>query len=51
MMVLFFKVIAQQILQIIQAVQAKVDKFEFEGTEIRLNPNCYVCITMVSFVY
>ncbi|CAF3483983.1 unnamed protein product [Rotaria sp. Silwood1] len=39
-------VIAQQILQIIQAIQAKVDKFEFEGTELRLNANCYVCITM-----
>ncbi|CAF0823905.1 unnamed protein product [Adineta steineri] len=39
-------VIAQQILQIIQAVQGKVSTFEFEGTELRLNPNCYVCITM-----
>lgn len=43
----FRQVIAQQILQIIQAVQAKVEKFDFEGTEIRLNTNCYVCITMV----
>jgi len=39
-------VIAQQILQIIQAIQAKVQTFIFEGTEIRLNSNCYVCITM-----
>ncbi|CAF3418967.1 unnamed protein product [Rotaria socialis] len=39
-------VIAQQILQIIQAIQGNMEKFEFEGTEIRLNTNCYVCITM-----
>ena len=30
--------------------KAKVEKFEFEGTEIRLNTNCYVCITMVRLV-
>ncbi|KAI3387241.1 hypothetical protein SNEBB_002654 [Seison nebaliae] len=39
-------VVAQQILSIIRAVRAKVTKFVFEGTEISLNPNCYVCITM-----
>ncbi|XP_069675994.1 dynein axonemal heavy chain 7 isoform X3 [Periplaneta americana] len=39
-------VIAQQILCIIQAVQAGVKTFVFEGTELRLNPLCYVCITM-----
>eukprot|EP00105_Crassostrea_gigas_P043640 XP_019927788.1 PREDICTED: dynein heavy chain 12, axonemal isoform X3 [Crassostrea gigas] len=39
-------VIAQQILCIIRAVRAKVDVFMFEGTELSLNPNCYVCITM-----
>ncbi|XP_069101059.1 dynein axonemal heavy chain 12-like isoform X1 [Argopecten irradians] len=39
-------VIAQQILCIIRAVQAHVDMFVFEGTELNLNPNCYVCITM-----
>lgn len=39
-------VIAQQILCIIRAVREKAEFFEFEGTELRLNPNCYVCITM-----
>jgi dynein heavy chain len=39
-------VVAQQILSIIRAVQAHVDSFIFEGTELNLNPNCYVCITM-----
>ena len=39
-------VIAQQILCIIRAVQEKLDYFDFEGTELKLNPNCYVCITM-----
>ncbi|XP_021341821.1 dynein heavy chain 12, axonemal-like isoform X1 [Mizuhopecten yessoensis] len=39
-------VIAQQILCIIRAVQGHVDTFMFEGTELNLNPNCYVCITM-----
>lgn len=35
-----------QILCIIRAVQAHVQRFVFEGTELDLNPNCYVCITM-----
>ncbi|PVD24358.1 hypothetical protein C0Q70_14839 [Pomacea canaliculata] len=39
-------VVAQQILCIIRAVQAHVQRFVFEGTELDLNPNCYVCITM-----
>lgn len=41
-------VVAQQILCIIRAVQGKVTTFNFEGTELALNPNCYyiVCITM-----
>ena len=37
---------AFQILCIIRAVQAHVDVFSFEGTELTLNPQCYVCITM-----
>ncbi|XP_057662093.1 dynein axonemal heavy chain 7 isoform X2 [Diorhabda carinulata] len=39
-------VVAQQILLIITAVRAHAAKFNFEGTEIKLNPTCYVCITM-----
>ncbi|CAH1159888.1 unnamed protein product [Phaedon cochleariae] len=39
-------VVAQQILSIVQAVRAHAAKFNFEGTEISLNPTCYVCITM-----
>nr|XP_023012338.1 LOW QUALITY PROTEIN: dynein heavy chain 7, axonemal-like [Leptinotarsa decemlineata] len=39
-------VVAQQILSIVQAVRAHAVKFNFEGTEISLNPACYVCITM-----
>ncbi|KAL7306450.1 hypothetical protein TKK_0001865 [Trichogramma kaykai] len=39
-------VVAQQILCIVQAVRAGVETFIFEGTELRLNPSVYVCITM-----
>ncbi|XP_018571400.1 dynein heavy chain 12, axonemal [Anoplophora glabripennis] len=39
-------VVAQQILSIVLAVRAHASKFNFEGTEISLNPSCYVCITM-----
>ena len=39
-------VIAQQMLCIQRAVQADVKTFDFEGTELTLNPNCFVAITM-----
>lgn len=39
-------VVAQQMLSITQAVRAKLETFVFEGTELRLNPAVYVCITM-----
>lgn len=39
-------VIAQQILLIVLAIRGNVETFNFEGTELRLNPSCYVCITM-----
>jgi dynein heavy chain len=39
-------VIAQQILCIIQAVQAGVKMFVLDGTRLKLNPACYICITM-----
>lgn len=39
-------VVAQQILSIVLAVRAHLKKFLFEGTELLLNPTCYVCITM-----
>lgn len=31
---------------IIRAIQANLEVFEFEGTMLNLNRNCYVCITM-----
>jgi hypothetical protein len=39
-------VIAQQILTIQLAIQAKLKRFIFEDTEIDLNPACAVYITM-----
>ena len=39
-------VVAQQILTIQLAIQAKVKRFIFEDTEIDLNPACSVYITM-----
>lgn len=40
------RVVAQQILTIQLAIQAKVKRFIFEDTEIDLNLNCSVYITM-----
>ncbi|KAJ8257940.1 hypothetical protein GJAV_G00191390 [Gymnothorax javanicus] len=39
-------VVAQQILCIQRAIEMKVERFDFEGTDLRLNPNCFVAITM-----
>ncbi|XP_014249835.1 dynein heavy chain 12, axonemal-like isoform X2 [Cimex lectularius] len=39
-------VIAQQILCIMQAIRNKLEVFKFEGTTLKLNQNCYICITM-----
>ncbi|KAK9514800.1 hypothetical protein VZT92_025488 [Zoarces viviparus] len=39
-------VVAQQVLCIQMAVEMKMEYFDFEGTMLKLNPNCFVSITM-----
>ncbi|KAM3869140.1 dynein axonemal heavy chain 12-like [Diretmus argenteus] len=39
-------VVAQQVHCIQTAVQMKLEYFDFEGTMLKLNPNCFVSITM-----
>ncbi|XP_023257599.1 dynein heavy chain 12, axonemal [Seriola lalandi dorsalis] len=39
-------VVAQQVLCIQRAVEQKLEYFDFEGTMLKLNPNCFVSITM-----
>ena len=39
-------VVAQQILSILQALANMVDRFVFEGREIKLSPTCGIFITM-----
>lgn len=37
---------AQQVLCIQRAVEQHLEYFDFEGTMLKLNPNCFVSITM-----
>ena len=39
-------VVAQQMLSILTAIQSHMKTFIFEGSELRLNPMCFVCVTM-----
>ncbi|KAF7662821.1 hypothetical protein LDENG_00225550 [Lucifuga dentata] len=38
--------VAQQVLCIQRAIEQKLEHFDFEGTMLKLNPNCFVSITM-----
>lgn len=44
-------VVAQQILSIVTAIRSKVETFVFESSELKLNPDCYICITMNPGLY
>ena len=39
-------VVAQQMLSILTAIQSHLTTFIFEGIELKLNPMCFVCVTM-----
>ncbi|XP_061667239.1 dynein axonemal heavy chain 12-like [Syngnathoides biaculeatus] len=39
-------VVAQQVLCIQRAIEMNLEYFDFEGTMLKLNPNCFVSITM-----
>lgn len=39
-------VVAQQMLSILHAIQSHMKTFIFEGIELKLNPMCFVCVTM-----
>ncbi|XP_031701028.1 dynein heavy chain 12, axonemal isoform X2 [Anarrhichthys ocellatus] len=39
-------VVAQQVLCIQRAIELKLEYFDFDGTMLKLNPNCFVSITM-----
>ncbi|XP_045030294.1 dynein axonemal heavy chain 7 isoform X2 [Daphnia magna] len=39
-------VVAQQMLSILHAIQSHMKTFIFEGVELKLNPMCFVCVTM-----
>ncbi|XP_072306337.1 dynein axonemal heavy chain 12 [Eucyclogobius newberryi] len=39
-------VVAQQVLCIQRAIEQDLEYFDFEGTTLKLNPNCFVSITM-----
>lgn len=43
-------VVAQQMLSILTAIQSHLKTFIFEGSLLRLNPMCFVCVTM-SYIF